>query len=57
MFADHDVKPGPIAFEQEVSDLSHVLSAQRPEASTHFRGTSEIQRMIIGRAVTRLDVR
>ena len=43
----------------QVHDRQHVRSSAPPTSDniTSFEGTSEIQRLIIGRAVTGLDVR
>jgi alkylation response protein AidB-like acyl-CoA dehydrogenase len=53
-----DWKPGALMFTQVSTSKGYSGgSAPTAEIFTIFEGTSEIQRMIIGRAVTGLDVR
>jgi hypothetical protein len=40
-----------------IADIGHCAALTAPDNFTIFEGTSEIQRMIIGRAVAGLDVR
>jgi hypothetical protein len=51
------VPPGCGVEQRDPSTMSPGSTAPRSTIFTIFEGTSEIQRMIIGRAVTGLDVR